>query len=288
MKKIDIVKNKDGWLEIGGADISVFRTFDCGQCFRFNSVSDGRFSHRVDGVAFGRSVSFAETDENTLFVRASEDDFCNIWFDYLALGEDYAEYNEKIASALSGDGRAHIERAIEASRGIRILHQDKWEALCSFIVSQNNNIPRIKKIIETMSAVYGEKIEGGYSFPTPEALRDAGEEKIFELKTGFRAKYIIDAASKVASGELDLSSVSKAKTYSEAEQMLLSVKGVGAKVAACALLFGFGRLEAFPVDVWIKRVMEKRFGGMLDPAIFGDVAGIAQQYLFYYERYIGD
>ena len=137
-----------------------------------------------------------------------------------------------------------------------------------------------------MSEKFGEKLDGGYAFPSPKALFEAGEAEIFALKTGFRAKYIFDAAKKVCSGQLDLDRVANAATYDEAAEMLMTVSGVGPKVAACTLLFGFGRYDAFPVDVWIKKVIEKRFDGKLDHSALGDVAGIAQQYLFYYERYI--
>lgn len=283
------IKNCGEWLEIREVgDFSVLRTFDCGQCFRFDPVEDENFSHRVDGIAFGRHVSFAEKGDGILYVKADEEVFNSIWGKFLGLDRDYGEINERIISSLSGNDRLHMEKAAEASKGIRILAQDKWEALCSFIVSQNNNIPRIKKIITSMSEAYGEKIDGGYAFPTAEALAAAGPDKLFELKTGFRAKYIYDAAEKVASGKLDLDAVANAATYEEAESMLLDIKGVGAKVAACTLLFGFNRFDAFPIDVWIKRVIEKRFPDGLDHKVFGDVAGIAQQYLFYYERYIGE
>ncbi len=286
-----VTANENGWLRIAheGA-FSVFRTFDCGQCFRFDPVpvSDPAFSYEVEGVALGKYVRFAEDRDGGLFVYCPEEDFYNTWLSFLSLDVDMDMIDKKIVSALSGKDGEHIKRAAEASRGIRILRQDPWEALCSFIVSQNNNIPRIKKIISAMCEKYGEPIEGGYAFPTPEALYSAGEEGIFDLKTGFRAKYIYDSAKKVSTGELLLSDVRNAPNYSEAEGLLLSVKGVGPKVAACALLFGFERMEAFPVDVWIKKVIEKRFENGLDPLVFGEYAGIAQQYLFYYERYVGE
>lgn len=283
---MEIISQKDGWLNIGySGSFSVFKTFDCGQCFRFDPVSDDKFDHRVDGVAFGRSVSFAER-EGKLFVRASEEDFNSIWEKYLALDVDYAAIDSSIVDALPLCDRAHMSLAAETGRGIRILRQDPWEALCSFIVSQNNNIPRIKKIIASMSERYGEDLGGMYSFPTAEALMNAGEEEIFALRTGFRAKYIYDAAKKVATGELDLSQVAAQKNYDDAARMLMTVSGVGPKVAACTLLFGFGRTDAFPVDVWIKKVIERRFPNGLDHTVFGEYAGIAQQYLFYYERYV--
>jgi len=282
---MEILSNENGWLRIKTDGFSVFKTFDCGQCFRFDPAEDESFDHRVDGVAFGRSVSFAEKD-GQLFVRSSEEDFNGIWKSYLQLDVDYNAVDKKIVEALPLSDRDHMQLAVQTGRGIRILRQDPWEALCSFIVSQNNNIPRIKKIISAMSEKYGEDLGGVYSFPTAKALFEAGEEEIFALKTGFRAKYIYDAAKKVHTGELDLRKVAEAPTYDEAAEMLMTVSGVGPKVAACALLFGFGRTDAFPIDVWIKKVIEKRFPNGLDPTVFGNEAGIAQQYLFYYERYI--
>ncbi len=282
---MEIISNENGWLRIKADSFSVFKTFDCGQCFRFDPVEDENFDYRVDGVAFGRKISFAQLNDE-LYINTTEDDFNNVWRAYLALDTDYAAIDEKIVASLPQGDRAHMRLAVETGKGIRILRQDPWEALCSFIISQNNNIPRIKKIIAAMSEKYGEDLGGAYSFPTAEALYQAGEEAIFALKTGFRAKYIFDAAKKVATGELDLSQVEKAESYEKAAEMLMSVSGVGPKVAACSLLFGFGRTDAFPIDVGIKRVIEKRFPSGLDHTVFGDIAGIAQQYLFYYERYI--
>lgn len=282
---MEIISNNNGWLRINAEDFSVFKTFDCGQCFRFDPIEDGNFDHRVDGVALGRSVSFAERD-GELYIRTTEEDFENLWKTYLSLDTDYESINKNIVAALPEADRPHMQLATDTGLGIRILRQDPWEALCSFIVSQNNNIPRIKKIISAMSEKYGEDLGGAYSFPTAEALYNAGEEEIFALRTGFRAKYIFDAAKKVYTGELDLSRVASAETYDEAAQHLMTVSGVGPKVAACTLLFGFGRTDAFPIDVWIKKVIEKRFPNGLDHTVFGNNAGIAQQYLFYYERYI--
>ncbi len=282
---MEILSNENGWLKLNANSFSVFKTFDCGQCFRFDPVEDESFDHRVDGVAFGREVSFAERGDE-LYIRGTEEDFHNLWKNYLQLEIDYNSINKGIVEALPEKSRAHMQMAVESGNGIRILRQEPWEALCSFIVSQNNNIPRIKKIISAMSEKYGEKIGNSYSFPSAKALYEAGEEEIFALKTGFRAKYIFDAAKKVYTGEIDLGEVASAKSYDDAAKMLMSISGVGPKVAACALLFGFGRTDAFPVDVWIKKVIEKRFEGGLDHSVFGDYAGIAQQYLFYYERYI--
>ena len=241
----------------------------------------------IDGVALGKAVSFAEKD-GALYIRCTEEEYHSLWKSYLCLDTDYDKINENIISCLPEGDRAHMTLAVDTGKGIRILRQDSWEALCSFIISQNNNIPRIKKIIRAMSENYGDDIGGAYSFPTAQALFAAGEDEIFALRTGFRAKYIFDAAKKVATGELDLKEVASKESYDEAAEMLMSISGVGPKVAACTLLFGFGRTDAFPVDVWIKKVIEKRFKSGLDHSLFGSSAGIAQQYLFYYERYVGD
>ena len=266
-------------------NFSVFKTFDCGQCFRFDPI-ESEYDIEIGGVAHGRQISFATVGDDLLITGADSKDFASLWERYLSLDTDYDEIDRAIISALDDDGCAVMKRAAEAGSGIRILRQDPWEALCSFIISQNNNIPRIKKIISALSEAFGEKIaDGAYSFPTPEALAAAGEERIFALKTGFRASYITDAARKVADGELDLNSVIACKSYEKAAEMLMNVRGVGPKVAACALLFGFGYTEAFPIDTWMKKVAARHFPNGLDHSRFGSAAGIAQQYLFYMERY---
>ncbi len=289
MQSPTILSSENGWLKIAGArDFSTIRTFDCGQCFRFGplpaQVPPPPAPDAVWGIAFGRQVAFAD-DGTHLYVYADKKDFENIWLRYLSLDANYARAGEKIVHALSGPAQDHMKAALEAARGIRILRQDPWEALCSFIISQNNNIPRIRKIIEALCRQYGEKIPGGHAFPTPDALARAGQDAIFAQGAGFRAAYIWQAARKIASGAFSLEAVQKAQSYSEANKLLCSLKGVGPKVSACTLLFGFGRTEAFPIDVWMQRVIDHRFGGKLDPAVFGDWAGLAQQYLFYYERY---
>lgn len=261
---------------IRGFDIK--KTFDCGQCFRFDEY-DGK----IKGVAFGRLLSFSQDGETLHIEGISREEYDSHFCRFLGLDTDYDMIDDDIISRLNGD--MTIKKAIEYGKGIRLLRQDGWEALCSFIISQNNNIPRIKKIIANMSKEFGEHIEGEfYAFPTAEALANAGVDKIFELKTGFRAKYIYDAACKVASGEIDLGLI-KNMTTKEATEYLMQIKGVGLKVASCALLFGFDKTDAFPVDVWVKRVLEKYYPDGLDLDSLGSYAGMIQQYLFYYERY---
>lgn len=264
-------------------DFSVAQTFDCGQCFRFDPVVSTEHEVEYAGVAFGRYISFAQDGDILTITGTDEGEFESLWRRYLALDEDYTAIKRSVSAAANSPA---MDEAIKFGGGIRILRQDPWEALCSFIISQNNNIPRIKKIIAAMSEKYGEPIGGGrFAFPTAHALAGAGEDELFALRTGFRAKYIADAARKVASGELDLSAVA-GMTHEEAQRVLCTVKGVGPKVASCALLYGFGKTDAFPVDVWMRRALDKYFPNGLDLAALGPNAGMAQQYLFYYERYI--
>ncbi len=276
----------------GLTDFDITKIFDCGQCFRFDPDAEGGIS----GIAFGRRIRLEQPRADTLVIYgADRGDYERIWRRYLALDENYGAVKADIAARFAPfDKTGVILAALERGGGIRILRQDPWEALCSFIVSQNNNIPRIKKIIAALSDAYGEKLEyktpGGGSvtysaFPTAEALARAGEDAIYRLRTGFRAKYIYDAARRVAEGSTDLDAIAKLPTV-EAAAELMKIKGVGIKVASCALLFGFGRTEAFPVDVWVKRVLDKYYPDGIDISALGDYAGIAQQYLFYYERYV--
>jgi len=264
---------------------SVKKTFDCGQCFRFEPVEDSW--DFVRGVVGHDEITVRDLGGAVEILGSDDADF---WKNYLSLDADYDAFDSIILSALTEKADVDVmKNAVEYGKGIRILRQNPWETLVSFIISQNNNIPRIKKIISAMCEKYGEHIsDKSYSFPTVEALTEAGEDGIFELRCGFRAKYIYDCAKKVHDGEIVLSDVFNMATYEEADEYLRRISGVGPKVSACALLFGFGRLDAFPVDVWVKRIMAKRFPNGLDYTRFGNVAGLAQQYLFYYERWDGD
>ncbi len=268
--------------------------FDCGQAFRFLPIENTAHAVEYGGAAFGKYITVAQDGNTVTIYGADEDDFNKIWVPYLGLDFDIEEARRDI---LSRSDNPALASAVEHGKGIRILRQEKWETLCSFIISQNNNIPRIRGLIGTISKNLGKPIEcseelegrGGetFSFPTPEAVASAGIEALREMKFGFRAPYIYDAATKVASGKLDLEAVAGAETTAKAAEMLMTVKGVGPKVAACTLLFGFDRTDAFPVDVWVKRVIEKYFPAPFDAASLGAYAGLAQQYLFYYERYLG-
>ena len=279
-------------------NFDVNKTFDCGQCFRFERVENSTHEAEYAGIAYGRAVSFGQ-DGDTLYVyNSSAKEFENIWYHYLALDMNYAEIDRKLS--LCCDSQAFVE-AMDCGRGIRILNQEPYEALISFIISQNNNIPRIKQIVERLCLWCGKPIEVSdvmreklcahsslCAFPTAEALYKLGIAGLFEAKTGFRAKYIYDAVDKLISGKLDLSAVFDIESTDDAVKYLCAVNGVGPKVASCVLLFSCEKYDAFPVDVWIKRAMTRYFPeGDFTPTVFGDYAGIAQQYLFYYERYLG-
>ncbi|MDD4124626.1 MAG: DNA-3-methyladenine glycosylase [Eubacteriales bacterium] len=266
-------RNNNAYIEKDGL-FSIEKIFDCGQCFRFERDDNG-----FSGVAFGRKLRLYDEDDYTVFENVAEDEFNKIWKDYFDLSRDYNGINDMLCR----DGTA--AKAVEASRGIRILRQDRWETLCSFIISQNNNIPRIKKIIGRLCESLGTDIGGAYTFPSAEVIAKAGAEKLAVIKSGFRANYIADAALKVASGQIDLDAAGKME-YEEAKKYLMTIRGVGPKVADCVLLFGYSFLSAFPKDVWIKRVIDKYYGDSFDEKIFAPYGGIAQQYLFYYERWI--
>lgn len=286
---------------VRGLDIG--KSFDCGQCFRFEPVEGSAHEVEFAGVAHGRPVSFAQDGDTLYIYNSTAADFDAIWRRYLGLDRDYEAID---ADILGRSSNPALAAAVEHGHGIRILRQQPWETVCSFIISQNNNIPRIKRIISALCERYGEPLDtrgmaghGGdgrsFAFPSPEALCTAGVDGLLALRTGFRAKYIYDAARLWSSGAIAVDALTAEAaaaggaglTTAEAAAVLEQIKGVGPKVAACSLLFGFGRLDAFPVDVWIRRVIERYFGEGFTPAELGPYAGVAQQYLFYYERYLG-
>lgn len=255
-------------------------TFLCGQCFRWEKDKEGVFW----GVAENYAAKIYYADEKTIFLESTNPDLV-YWSRYLNFSTDYNEAE----AALSKDEK--MRKCIKAGQGIRILRQNIWETLVSFIISANNNIPRIKKIINALCEKFGEKIEFCgkvfYGFPTADTLKDVKVEELSEIRAGFRDKYIIDAAQKVSSGEVSLEKLSL-MSDSDAAHELMKIKGVGKKVADCILLFSMGRYKTFPKDVWIKRIMEEEYGiseKEIDAFVlknFGNYAGIAQQYMYYY------
>ena len=245
---------------------------DCGQAFRWTIKED----KKIHGIYENKAVDIIQNNEEIIFLNTTEEDFKNLWWAYFDLERDYEAILDKFDDE-------YLKKALREFFGIRILKQNEWEALCSFIISQNNNIPRIKGIIERLCKAFGEKInEEDYSFPSYEKIADLDEEDLAPLRAGFRNKYILDAARKLKSGEVDIEKV-KALPLDDAREELMKIKGVGKKVADCTLLYGFGRMEAFPVDVWVKRIVEELYPDGLPECIKGN-EGIAQQYLFHWRR----
>lgn len=252
-------------------DFDLKETLDCGQSFRWEENADSSFS----GTVYGRKITVSIAGDD-LYITGESDE--EIWNDYFDLNLDYG----KIKDTLS---KKHpvLKQAAKYAPGIRVLKQEPFETLCSFIISQNNNIPRIKGIIKRLCEGFGKEVSDGvFDFPAPGALSSLTPEDLAPIRSGFRASYLIDAAKKVCSGEVDLDAVSKAD-IDIARSELMKIKGVGAKVAECTLLYGMHRLECFPLDVWMKRAMEVLFPGF-SPQDFGQYAGIAQQYIFHYSR----
>lgn len=247
-------------------------TLDCGQAFRWKKQEDGSWS----GVVKGVFLNISKTDDTVLLRNTTKENFENIWLDYFDFNKDYV----KICDTLKQDSL--LAPTVDEYYGIRILNQDSWEALCSFVISQQNNIKRIKGIISRLCKAYGDEVRSGfYSFPSAEKLSSLTVADFEELGMGYRAKYLEKLSKDVAGGKIDLEKI-KTLTLDEARKELLNIYGVGIKVANCALLFGFGFYDAFPVDVWMKRVMEYYPDGL--PECFDGIGGIAQQYLFHWAR----
>lgn len=248
-------------------------TLDCGEAFRWEEQSDGSWS----GVAYGKYLNIKK-DENDRFIlkNTSLEDFENVWKNYFDLNRDYVSICDKLKEDKL------ISSTIDEYYGIRILNQEPWEALFSFVISQQNNIKRIKGIIKRLCNTYGEEVfDGWYSFPSAETLSKLTVEDFEKLGTGYRAKYLKKLADDVSNGIIDLDKI-KNMSLEDAKKELLSIYGVGIKVANCALLFGFQFVECFPIDVWMKRIMQFYPDGL--PKCFEGYEGIAQQYLFHWAR----
>ena len=281
-------KNHDIIIE-NQADFIPAQIFDCGQCFRFEKEPDGSYT----GTAFGVTTRISMSGNNVILHNTSLDDFDSVWRTYLDLDRDYGE----IKRELCRDGDSVMTEACEYGSGIRILRQELWETLISFIISASNNIPRIKKIINLLCINFGSSHEFDgkthYSFPTAERIAELSIDELSVIRAGFRDKYILQCAKDVAEGRLDLDQI-RALLTQDAKKKLMGIYGVGNKVSDCILLFGLSRFDSYPVDVWIKRVTEyfwfdgepQSIGTISDFAVrkFGDLGGIAQQYLFFLAR----
>lgn len=256
------------------SDLELAQTLDCGQSFRWKMNENGSFS----GVAYEKSVTVSLDGSDMYIENATVQDFEKIWYNYFDFSLDYGKIRREISTI-----HPVLKEAAKYAPGIRILRQEPFEALCTFIISQNNNIKRIKGIVSRLCEYFGKQLaDGEYAFPSANVLAGLSPDDLAPLRAGFRNRYIIDAAQKVADGSVNLDACFTLD-YDNARAELMKIVGVGKKVADCTLLFGMHRIEAFPIDVWMKRAMEKLFPDMSGKD-FGQYAGIAQQYIFHYSR----
>jgi N-glycosylase/DNA lyase len=270
----------------GVKDFHPIHIFECGQCFRWIREEDG--SHT--GVVKGKVANIKYEEGILTITNTNSDDFKKTWFYYLDLDRDYSLIKKEICKD------EMMEAAIKFGHGIRILNQDTWETLISFIISANNRIPMIIKVVAAIAKVYGEEIKYNdksyYSFPDPYKLASSSVEELEVCKGGFRCKYIVHSSGMIRDGIIDISKLSTMSS-DEARIELNKFPGIGNKVADCTLLYSGTKQDVFPTDVWVKRVMEelyfKREASMKEiqefaKSYFGRFAGFAQQYLFYYAR----
>jgi len=259
---------------------------ESGQIFRFN-VYDDEYS-----LVAGDKLLFIKEDDDGYILSCSESEFEEFWTDYFDLRLDYSDFEKNIPA-----DDLFLTNAARYSYGIRILNQDKWEMLISFIISQRKSIPAIKSSIEKLAKTYGKKIDMQvpdfiknidknsefFAFPTPKALADASIDDLNACSLGYRSPYIEASAKAVYRGDIDLEALSKLDD-NEILAALMSLKGVGIKVANCVALFGYHRIAAFPIDVWIKRMIDEHYEGEFPLKLYDGYAGVIQQYIFYYGR----
>ncbi len=272
---------------------NIGQILESGQVFRFEKISD--HSYLLNAKQKLIKISQQPGSSSVMIHNTTASEVEEVWVDYFDINTNYENITETLAAK-----DEWMAKAVAFGKGIRILRQDPWEMLISFIISQNKSIPHIKACLKNISNKFGIPINGidnreeqYYSFPTPQELFRATEEELRECKVGFRAPYIMDACQKVISGEIILNDL-YIMPIEEAKAKLMTIKGVGPKVADCILLFAYSRMELFPTDVWIKRVIEGLYFEGKDMKVeeiqkfaakyFGDLAGYAQQYLFFYGR----
>ncbi len=250
-------------------------TLESGQCFRWRRTESGSYI----GISGRHILEAKQAPDGVVFSADSEDDI-RFWEEYFDSETDYGA----VIRQFSAD--RILSEAANENKGLRILRQEPFETLISFIISQNNNIPRITGIINRLCENFGEMITdrygGLYTFPDAETLAALSPEELAPLRAGFRVRYILDAAGKVADGTVSLGKIT-GMDYDAGKAYLKTITGVGDKVADCVLLFAYHRTEAFPADVWIKRITAEYYSAGL-PECMGDYKGIAQQYLFEYFR----
>ena len=254
-------------------DFNISQIANSGQCFRISEQSNSEW----EVISFGKTLkirSANENDNNCYIFECNEKEYEEVWRDYFDMQRDYGEIKAKIKAI----GDNYLINAVNFGYGMRILNQDLWEVIVSFIISQQNNIPRIKGIIKRLCAPYNSR------FPSPNELVKYSEEDLVKIGLGYRARYVHNIAIAVVEGQLSFQKL-KSLSYEDAVSYLKTFDGIGKKVANCIALFGLRKLEAFPIDVWINRILQNQYNGEFDVGLFPGYAGIVQQYMFYYERY---
>ena len=263
--------------------------FECGQCFRWNKEEDGSYT----GVIKNGVINVKKIGNDVNFTGVCDENIKQICEEYFNLQTNYEAIKEKLSNI-----DIYLKNSIEYGNGIRILKQDLWETLLSFIISANNNIPRIKTIIERIAKKYGNRIEYRnkmyYTFPTPEMLQNASIDDFRGLGLGFMDVRIYETVQRTLKGEIDLEKLKQEENTEVLRKKLLEIPGVGPKVADCVMLFALNRFDVFPVDVWVKRVISELYFNKKEqtPNVihefaekqYGNLAGLAQQYLFYWRR----
>ena len=271
---------------------NIIHIFECGQCFRWNKEDDESYT----GVIKNGVLNVKQHNDEIVFTGIVNGDFEKTIKEYFDLETDYKHYKKTLSKI-----DEYLKESIEFGDGIRILNQDLWECIISFIISANNNIPRIKKIIDRLSNAYGDRIiwkeKEYYTFPTPEKLSKASIEDLRGLGLGFRDKRVYKTTKMILEKEVDLDYLYNCDDTSKIREELLKLDGVGEKVADCIMLFSLKRIDVFPIDVWVRRVMndlyihneseekvdKKQILKLANEKFLG-LQGIAQQYLFYWRR----
>ena len=269
-------------IKVKATDLSIQQISESGQCFRLNRIAENRYAL----VALGRYLEIEQQDDELLFL-CTQEEYDTVWRQYFDMESDYGQYRSAVP-----EQDDYLTKAVAFGSGIRILQQDVWEMLISFIISQQNNIKRIRKCIETLCERYGERKsfgDGGnagdtwyYTFPDVESLAQASEEELRACNLGYRSRYIVGTSNSILKGEVDLEALKK-MGYRQAKGELLKLSGVGEKVADCICLFGLHHMDAFPVDTHIRQAMDTHYPAGFPFERYVGYAGVMQQYIFYYD-----
>ena len=282
----DIESFNEGIIIKGVKNFELDHIFECGQCFRWNKEANGNYI----GIAYGKAIEIEKKNDEVTIYNINEEEFNMLWCDYFDLKRDYTVIKKKFQRD------PLLKKSVDFGHGIRLLQQEPFELTISFIISSNNRIPMIKRAINNLSEKWGKTIEYKgktyYAFPNIEDLEKASLEEIATCGLGFRSKYVRDTVHRIYTGEVSLETI-KAEKDDTCHEELQKLNGIGPKVSDCIMLFSMQKYSAFPVDVWVKRAMQFFY---LAPDVslpkirefardkFKNLAGFAQQYLFYYAR----